>query len=69
MAKVVTDEVAVALIENRLYNTGLINGLKGLNIPVEIEKDVKKLWFRNKSLVNQFRSEFRSGGHKVKLSD
>jgi len=43
MAKVVTDEVAVALIENRLYNTGLINGLKGLNIPVEIEKDVKKV--------------------------
>ena len=49
MAKVVTDDRAVALIENHLYNTGLINGLKGLNIPVEIEKDVKKLWFRNKS--------------------
>ena len=69
MAKVVTDDRAVALIENHLYNTGLINGLKALNIPVEIEKDVKKLWFRNKSLLNQFRSEFRSGGHKLKLSN
>ena len=67
MAKVVTDEVAVALIENRLYNTGLINGLKGLNIPVEIEKDVKKLWFRNKSLLNQFRSVEKLPFHSRKV--